>query len=337
MLNARIAILLIAIFAVGGAFLVVFDKRTLTVGAGSPLRCTLPPSPAKHSGMVWIPGGSFELGDTVYPEEMPLRKTTVSGFWIDRTEVTNDEFAEFVASTAYVTVAERAVDHQRYPDWPRGMQATGAAVFVPPADVKGLDDVRQWWRVMPGANWRHPAGPTSNIEGRGSFPVVNVTFEDAQAYARWKGRTLPSEAQWEWAARAGQPQPLQDHRQPKLANTWQGLFPVLDAGDDGFAGLAPVGCYPPNARGLFDMIGNVWELTADAYFPRHQESGVIPPYALSAPGSASVPARHVIKGGSFLCASNYCMRYRAGARQGLEDDLGMSHVGFRTILLAPGP
>jgi sulfatase modifying factor 1 len=283
-----------------------------------------PASTSRYPGMVWVAGGSFEMGDTVYPEEQPLRHTTVSGFWMDRTEVSNAAFAEFVAATGYVTVAERVVDAVLRPDVPRHLREPGAVVFVSPANVNGQGDIRQWWRYTAGANWRHPGGPATDIVGRESFPVVTVTWEDAQAYARWKGRTLPSEAQWEWAARAGQPGTARDPAQPKFANTWQGLFPVLNSGDDGHVGLAPVGCYAPNAAGLFDMIGNAWELTADVYIPTHSDP-------------ALATQRHVIKGGSFLCAANYCMRYRAGARQGQEDDLGTGHVGFRTILLAPGP
>ena len=298
--------------------------------------CVLP-APARdapHPGMAWVPGGSFEFGDTTYPEELPIRKTSVTGFWMDRTEVTNDEFAAFIKATGYITVAERAVDQKSHPDLPPDMQKPGAVVFVIPKDAGG--DIGQWWRYVPGANWRHPGGPDTSIDGRGSFPVVTVTFDDAQAYAKWKGHILPGEAQWEWAAQggAGQAKAAQDHQQPLQANTWQGLFPMVNSGDDGFVGLAPVGCYAPNALGLFDMIGNVWELTADAYTSSHAQASAVPPDQLPLrPGGA--PGR-VIKGGSFLCAPNYCMRYRSGSRQPQEEDLGASHLGFRTILQAPG-
>ena len=309
--------------------------RTTALQNTERLSCALPAvtASAPHPGMVWVPGGQFAFGDTVYPEEQPVRPTTVAGFWMDRTEVTNDEFAQFVAATGYVTVAERAVDTARHPGLPPDLQAPGAVVFTPPNDLQGRGDLMQWWRYTAGAQWRHPGGPATDIKGRGAFPVVTVTLEDAQAYARWKGRTLPTEAQWEWAARAGQTQAGQDHDQPAQANTWQGLFPVVNSGDDGFVGLAPVGCYAPNAWGLFDLMGNVWELTADVYQPHHLQ----PAEALTAGQRGSPAGQLVIKGGSFLCAPNYCMRYRSGARQPQDADLGASHLGFRTVLQAPGP
>ena len=302
------------------------------------LSCALPANAAvaassPHPGMVWVPGGQFAFGDTVYPEEQPVRPTTVAGFWMDRTEVTNDEFAQFVAATGYVTVAERAVDTALHPGLPPDLQVPGAVVFTPPNDLQGRGDLMQWWRYTAGAQWRHPGGPATTLAGRGAFPVVTVTLEDAQAYARWKGRTLPTEAQWEWAARAGQTQAGLDHDQPAQANTWQGLFPVVNSGEDGFVGLAPVGCYAPNAWGLFDLVGNVWELTADVYQPHHRQ----PAEALTAGQRGSPAGQLVIKGGSFLCAPNYCMRYRPGARQPQDADLGASHLGFRTVLRAPGP
>jgi sulfatase modifying factor 1 len=299
------------------------------------LQCALPPENASmpHPGMVWVPGGRFELGDTENPEELPLRITTVAGLWMDRTEVTNDAFAEFVKATGYVTVAERPVDLKVHPGLPPEMQQAGAVVFVMPNDLKAGGQLTQWWRYTPGANWRHPGGPDTSIENRGAFPVVTLAYEDALAYARWKGHSLPTEAQWEWAARAGQQRAGQDHAQPQQANTWQGLFPVANSADDGFVGLAPVGCYAPNALGLFDMLGNVWELTADRYTANHAA-----PATTELSGQKTGPlAQRVIKGGSFLCASNYCMRYRSGARQAQEDDLGASHLGFRTVLLAPPP
>jgi sulfatase modifying factor 1 len=303
------------------------------------LQCPLPAqdATAPHPGMVWVPGGSFAFGDTVYPEEQPVHPTRVAGFWMDRTEVTNAEFAEFVKATAYVTVAERAVDTRLHPGLSAEMRLPGAVVFVMPNDVKGTGSVTQWWRYIPGANWRHPGGPDTRIDGRGAFPVVTVTFDDASAYAKWKGHQLPSEAQWEWAARAGNTGAAADHDQPKDANTWQGLFPVANSAEDGFVGLAPAGCYPPNAWGLFDMIGNAWELTRDAYTSTHADGDAIAPDQVPPDLRPRSNGQRVIKGGSFLCAPNYCMRYRSGARQPQEDDLGASHLGFRTVLLAPGP
>jgi formylglycine-generating enzyme required for sulfatase activity len=207
--------------------------------------------------------------------------------------------------------------------------------------MSGHGSPTQWWRYVAGADWRHPGGPGTSIAGRGAFPVVNVTIDDAWAYARWKGTTIPSEAQWEWAARSAKNQAVPDHEQPTHANTWQGLFPVENSAKDGFVGLAPVACFAPNALGLFDMIGNVWELTRDAYNPSH---ALLAPEVAHDPAPSSVRpsgltsvGQRVIKGGSFLCAPNYCMRYRAGARQAQDDDLAVSHLGFRTALVAPEP
>lgn len=266
--------------------------------------CPLPPPAGPHAGMVFVPAATFTMGDTVYAEEGPERQVTAGDFWMDRTEVTNAEFAAFVKATGYVTTAERP-------------GKKGAAVFVMPSGNVNLSSIASWWRYVEGANWRHPRGPDSSIEGRDNDPVVAVSYEDALAYATWKGRKLPTEEQWERAAR-GDELSTPVHDQPRSANTWQGVFPVIDTAEDGYAGISPVGCFKPNALGLHDMIGNVWELTATPY-AGHQ------------------PAAQVIKGGSFLCAPNYCMRYRAGARQPQEADLGTSHVGFRTILEAPPP
>lgn len=299
-------------------------------------QCSLPAQPAnaKHAGMVWVPGGSYEMGDTVYPEESPLQKVKVAGFWMDRTEVTNAEFAAFVKATAYVTEAERGPDPKIQAALPPEMRLPGAVVFMVPANVNNQGSALQWWRYLPGASWRHPGGPATSIDGRGAFPVVAVTYADAKAYARWKGRALPTEAQWEWAARGGQSSASKEHAQPKDANSWQGIFPTVNSAEDGFTGLAPVGCYAANAYGLFDMIGNVWEITSSAWRPFHGDAE---------PGRPDMPVQRqqqavqrVIKGGSYLCSPDYCMRYRAGARQPQDDDLGASHLGFRTVLLA-GP
>jgi formylglycine-generating enzyme required for sulfatase activity len=298
-------------FCVGIAWLA---SHTASPGRPERLVCPLPDdSKSAHPDMVWVPAGSFQFGDTVYPEEGPVRPMQVQGFWMDRTEVTNAQFAAFVKATGYVTVAERAVNLRVHPDLPPSMQQPGAVVFVMPTDLQHGGDIRDWWQYRAGANWRHPGGPGTDIEGLDALPVVATTVEDAQAYARWKGRQLPSEAQWEWAALGGGKPETGNTSQPAQANTWQGMFPVRNQVTDGFTGVAPVGCFAPNGYGLFDMIGNVWELTLDT----------------------AAPNQHVIKGGSYLCAPNYCMRYRPGARQGQEDDLATSHLGFRTILPAP--
>jgi formylglycine-generating enzyme required for sulfatase activity len=316
-----VAALGLVVLLAGGAAIIWVrgGERAAQLARVAPQRCLDPSADASgaHPGMVYVPGGEFQMGDTVYAEEGPVRKQSVGGFWIDRHEVTNDEFAAFVKATGYVTVAERAVDAATHPDLPADMREPGAVVFVMPNEVDGSGNIAQWWQYIPGANWRHPGGPATSIEGHGSFPVVAVAYEDVAAYAKWKGRALPNEAQWEWAARGGDPCATMDHEQPKDANSWQGVFPVMNTGEDGFVGLAPSGCYKPNGFGLYDMIGNVWEWTRDDY--------------------QSDPKRRVIKGGSYLCAPNYCMRYRAGSRQGQEADLAASHLGFRTILEAPPP
>lgn len=335
------AVGLVAAVALGvaGSWAVWFSRDT---AAGPAARykqapvgdCALAPADvqAPHPGMVWVPGGRFTPGDTVYPEERAHGQVHVSGFWMDRTEVTNDDFARFVQATGYITVAERPVDPSRHvAGIPTALLSPGALVFSPPDRLPPGADIQAWWRYVPGANWRRPGGPGTHIQGRGAYPVVAVAIEDAQAYAAWAGRALPSEAQWEWAARGAQDVAPPSHEQPRQANTWQGRFPLRNTSTDGFAGLAPVGCFEPNTLGLYDMVGNVWELTGDLFGPHRGESG--PPISLH-----NLPLRqYVIKGGSYLCSPDYCVRYRPGSRQPQDEDLGTSHVGFRTVLMTPGP
>lgn len=257
--------------------------------------------------MVWVEGGNFVMGEAArYREEGPAREVEVDGFWISETEVTNAQFAEFVEATGYRTEAER--DPPQITGAPPEMLKPGSAVFrVPTVDNPS------WWNWMPGADWRHPNGPGSSIEGRDNDPVVQVTYHDALAYARWAGLSLPTEEQWEFAARAGAaaaPEPIDAEGKPQ-ANYYQGVFPARDMGTDGYTSRAPVGCFKPNAFGLYDMIGNVWEWT-------------------SSEPNEGTPVT-VIKGGSFLCASNYCARYRAAARQFQERNLGTDHIGFRVV------
>lgn len=281
------------------------------------------PGPAP-SGEVALKGGTFVLGALPeHDDEGPPRTVTVGPFSIDRTEVTNAQFAAFVRATGYVTLAERRPDPALYPGVPASQLKPSSLVFVGAAGL-GSGDPSLWWRVVDGASWKHPEGPGSDLAGRERHPVVQVAFEDAMAYARWRGRDLPTEAEWEFAARAGQDgkryewgDERPDPKAPR-ANTWQGVFPAVDTADDGYkARTAPVGCYPPSAYGLSDMTGNVWEWTSD-WLPDGRPEGD--------------PARsRIVKGGSFLCADNFCLRYRPSARQPGPPDTGTSHVGFRTV------
>ena len=277
---------------------------------------------APHAGEVYVAGGEVAIGsDAGYQDERPRVRRMLAPFWIDATEVTNAQFAAFVAATGYVTDAERQ---------------GGGVVFRAPVLAEDGSANASWWKFAPGASWRHPEGAGSSIEGADNLPVVQVTRADAMAYASWLGRTLPTEAQWEAAARAGRDNAVLD-RTPldaagkPAANFWQGNFPFDDAASDGFGGRAPVGCFAANPYGVHDMIGNVWEWTGDAYAGPHQPHGH-GDAAAARPAVSGTPARvAVIKGGSFLCAANYCVRYRAAARHPHEADLPASHVGFRTV------
>jgi formylglycine-generating enzyme required for sulfatase activity len=301
--------------------------------------------------MVWIPGGAFLMGsDDFYPEERPAHRVTVDGFWMDEHPVTNAEFRRFVKITGYVTLAERHPDPANYPGVEPGLLVPGSLVFHRPSRPVTLNDARAWWAYVPGASWKQPEGPGSSLAGRARHPVVHVAFEDAEAYAAWAGKALPTEAEWEFAARGGlegAPFIWGDEFAPDgrlLANTWQGQFPWQNLKADGYEGTSPVNSFPANGYGLFDMAGNVWEWTGDFFTPRHAGASERPcciprnprvdspaqSYLSNQPG-AHIP-RKVLKGGSHLCAPNYCLRYRPAARQGETVDTSTCHIGFRCIV-----
>ena len=308
------------------------------------------------AGMVLLPGGEFEMGSReltatscpilegmrLVPDAQPLHKVVLSPFWVDETEVTNEQFARFVKVTGYVTIAERGPTESELPDVPAEARSPGGAVFTPPKKGTEINDSYQWWQFVKGANWRHPEGPGSSIIGRENHPVVQITFADAQAYAAWAGKRLLTEAEYEFAARGklkGALYPWGDEFKPKgrfMANTFQGDFPFEDTGEDGFKGAAPVKSFPPNGYGLFDMSGNVWEWCSDWYHPSYYAE-------LSSRGIARDPQgpatsfdpqepqvmKRVHRGGSFLCVDQYCSRYKVGTRGKGEPYSPTNHLGFR--------
>jgi sulfatase modifying factor 1 len=299
--------------------------------------------------MVEIPGGEFTMGsDDHYPEEAPTHRVRVDPFAIERVAVTNHRFSTFVEETGYVTVAERPLDPGEFPGAPPENLQPGSLVFTMTPGPVDLRHLSQWWAWTPGASWRNPEGPGSSLAGRYDHPVVHVAHEDAEAYATWVGLSLPTEAEWELAARGGlegaafvwgdEPEPSGE----SLANFWHGDFPWR--AEPGYGTTTPVGSYPANAYGLFDMAGNVWEWTSDWYLARHADDAAKPCCVPVNPRGPSIeesydPAqpqfpipRKVIKGGSFLCADTYCMRYRPAARRPQMIDTGMSHVGFRCVV-----
>jgi formylglycine-generating enzyme len=315
-------------------------------------------SGALPEGMVYVPGGEFSMG-SLDPTEMfcggdqpmddarPLHRVYLDGYFMDATEVTNEEFASFVQATSYVTVAERKPTSEEFPGVPDEKLVAGSVVFSPPPRPVPLDNHYQWWSYVAGANWRHPDGPGSDLRGREKFPVVHVAYEDAAAYAKWAGKRLPTEAEFEFAARGGltgKPYAWGDELKPAgkwQANIYQGKFPVKggDKGEDGFKGIAPVAQYRPNGYGLFDVGGNVWEWTsdwyrADYYSTLAQQGGIArnpqgPPSSLD-PNEPDQPKR-VQRGGSFLCTDEYCTRYMVGTRGKGEVRSASNHVGFRCV------
>lgn len=313
-------------------------------------------SPADKTGMRWIEGSTFQMGsDRFYPEEAPVRPIRVDGFWIDETPVTNRAFAAFVDSTGYRTLAEIPPDPKDYPGMDPSLAMAGSLLFVPTPGPVDLSDYGQWWTFSCGTDWRHPHGPESSLEGLEDHPVVHVAYQDAEAYARWAGKTLPTEAEWEFAARGGSEETdyaWGDTLAPDgqmLANYWQGPFPHGNTREDGYERTSPVRSYPPNGSDLYDMIGNVWEWTSDFWSTGHPADApkacCVPLNPRGGTEAASFdpaqPAiripRRVLKGGSHLCAPNYCRRYRPAARHAEPVDTSTSHVGFRCVRRPSAP
>ncbi len=288
------------------------------------------------TALVEVPGGSFRMGSTsFYPEEAPIHTARVNPFAIERHPVTNAQFAEFVAATGYVTVAERPLDPALYPGVAEADLLPGALIFRPTPGPVDLRDWRQWWDWAPGAHWRRPFGPGSGIEDKPEHPVVQVAYPDAAAYAAWAGRRLPTEAEFEYAARAGADTTYAWGDEPTvdgqlMANTWQGRFPYRNDGALGWVGTSPVGTFPPNGWGLMDMIGNVWEWTTTPFSAHHlgeQANSCCPP-----PANPDPSVSQTLKGGSHLCAPEYCHRYRPAARSPQSQDSSTTHIGFRCVV-----
>jgi formylglycine-generating enzyme required for sulfatase activity len=309
-------------------------------------------------GMVWIPGGEFSMGAAdprgtsqggpdALADARPIHRARVDGFWMDRTEVTNAQFAAFVRATGYVTIAERTPTAAELPTVPAEDRVAGSAVFAPPDRPLPLTDSNRWWRYVAGASWRHPAGPGSDVAGRDAYPVVHVAYADAAAYAAWAHKRLPTEAEFEFAARgglAGRQFAWGDDLRPQgrfMANTFQGHFPDRDERGDGWGGIAPVATFPPNRYGLFDIAGNVWEwcsdwYRADYYATLAARGAAVNPRGPQRPSDSFDPAepgvpKRVQRGGSFLCSSQFCARYLVGSRGRGEPASSASHVGFRCV------
>jgi formylglycine-generating enzyme required for sulfatase activity len=315
------------------------------------------PGPAPE-GMAWIPGGEFSMGCEVpndgicsvatmnaVNDSQPIHRVYVDGFWMDTNAVTNEKFARFVLATGYVTIAEIAPTKEQFPTAPPENLVAGSTVFTPPTEAVPLNDYFQWWRYVAGANWRHPTGPGSDLKGKENYPVVQVAYADAEAYANWAGKRLPTEAEWEFAARgglSGKTYAWGDELKPGgkwMANIYTGQFPLKDTGEDGFAGIAPVAQFPPNGYGLYDMAGNVWQWCSDWYRPdyyaRLKLAGVDVARNPQGPNASYSPSdsrpERAQRGGSFLCTDQYCTRYMMGTRGKGDVDTGSNHLGFRCV------
>jgi formylglycine-generating enzyme len=339
---------------------VAADRKATSTSPPTVANSTEPPGQAPE-GMVWIPGGEFSMGcadptlcvdggHEKMPDARPIHRVFVDGFWMDKTDVTNEQFAKFVAATGYVTIAEQTPKAEDFPGVPPENidVVPGSMVFTPTPGPVPLNNLLQWWRYEHGANWRHPEGPKTDIRRREKYPVVQIAFPDAVAYAKWAGKRLPTEAEWEFAARgglAGKVYAWGDDFHPDgryMANTFQGTFPVKDTGKDGFAGIAPVAQFPPNGYGLYDMSGNVWQWCSDWYRPDYYEAlsaagrAARNPQGPEAPFDPAEPtqAKRVHRGGSFLCTDQYCTRYMVGTRGKGEINTASNHVGFRCVMPA---
>jgi sulfatase modifying factor 1 len=314
--------------------------------AAPPIGRAPAPGPAP-AGMVWIPGGEFWMGCEMcgMPDAEPLHLVAVNGFWMDATPVTNEQFARFVRDTRYITVAERRPRAEDLPGVPADKLQAGSVVFTPPAHPVALDDYSRWWSYIAGANWKHPEGPSSDLTGRERHPVVHVAWEDVEAYAAWAGKRLPTEAEFEFAARGGLDRKLYawgDEFKPRgktPANIWQGHFPDVNSGEDGYPGTSPVDAFAANGYGLRDMGGNVWQWCADWYRPdyyatfKNADTAVHDPRGPDASFDPDEPGarKRVTRGGSFLCTSEYCSRYLVGSRGKAEINSGSSNLGFRLV------
>jgi formylglycine-generating enzyme len=334
------------------------EARAASAFAPTVINATQAPGPSPK-GMVWIPGGEFSMGAQdprgmpgggmqSMDDSRPIHRVYVDGFWMDATDVTNEQFASFVKATGYATIAERKPTRAEFPDAPAENLVAGSIVYSATPHAVALNDYLQWWSYVPGADWRHPEGPNSNLKGREKYPVVQVAYADAAAYAKWAGKRLPTEAEWEFAARggfAGRRFVWGDQLKPGgkwQANTFQGEFPLQggDTGEDGFKGIAPVAQYPPNRYGLYDMAGNVWQWCSDWYRADYYTTltarggvarnpqGPADSFDPDEPGEK----KHAQRGGSFLCTDQYCSRYVLGSRGKGESDSGANHIGFRCVI-----